>query len=245
MKLVVLGSVHGNLHALTACLNAADAAGYDLMLHTGDLAGSGPHPNECIALLRRRNVLGPRGPWDAALAAGDEQPPWVPGGDEAQRVAGDCYQWTRRTLTEASRRFLAALPFEVRRDAGRMELAVYHASPVDLRTVLLPSAPEARFREQGQESGASVIVLGSAPMAYHRLAEGHHFINVPSLGMPADGQPGASYAVIHIDAGVAVSFRQVPYDAEAAARAASQRGLPPEIALLLRPSAQGAALPAV
>ncbi len=228
MKLIALGSVHGNLHALEACLRDADASGYDLMVHTGDLAGCGPQPDECIALLRHRNVIGPRGPWDAALAAGDDEAPWVPGGAGAQRLAASCYQWTRRAISAASRRLLASLPFEVGRMEGRFQLGVYHASPIDTRTVLMPGSPEARFREVGDASASSVIVLGGAPMFFHRLAGGRHFINTASVGMPADGGGMTGYAIAQIDTGVAVTFRRLAYDAQGAARVAMERGLPAE-----------------
>ena len=226
MKLIALGSVHGNLHALEACLRDADASGYDIMVHTGDLAGCGPSPDACIAALRHRNVWGPRGPWDAALGAGDEEAPPVAGGPEAQRRADACYAWTRRSLSDASRRALASLPFEIRRTVGRLDAAVYHASPVELRTPLLPGSPEPRFRAEGTASGATLIVLGAAPVSFHRLVDGRHFVNVSSLGLPLEDDGATGYAVVQVDSGVAVTFRRVPYDAEGAARAAIELGLP-------------------
>src|SRR5204863_257534 len=66
------GDIHANLPALEAALAVAQAERSDLVLHTGDLTGYGPHPNEVIDLVRTRGILGVRGHFDENAAWGIE-----------------------------------------------------------------------------------------------------------------------------------------------------------------------------
>ena len=50
MKYLVLSDIHASLYALQAVL--ADAKDYEQIIFLGDLANFGPHPSECVDLLR-------------------------------------------------------------------------------------------------------------------------------------------------------------------------------------------------
>lgn len=52
----VLGDIHGNREALEAALGALDRRGVDTLACVGDIVGYNADPDECVAILRRREV---------------------------------------------------------------------------------------------------------------------------------------------------------------------------------------------
>jgi len=81
-----------------------------------------------------------------------------------------------------------------------------------------------------------VIAFGHTHKPWHRVVEGVHFVNTGSVGRPKDGDWRAGFALIDVaESGtLAVEFRRVEYDIEAAADAIRRSGLPVEFADQLR-----------
>ena len=50
MKMLILSDIHANLPALLAVLEAAGKC--DKIIFLGDLANFGPHPSECVEMLK-------------------------------------------------------------------------------------------------------------------------------------------------------------------------------------------------
>ena len=234
MKIIVLGDIHGNLPALEACFQQAEKEGYDWLVHTGDVVGYGPFPDECVHFIHQRNIPGVQGNFDSGVASDADQSGAFEDDPKNRELADETMRWTRQRMDLWTRRWLDGLPFEVRRDAGRTRLAVFHASPVDLSSGLREDLPEPAWKEYGEASNADVIILGHTHRPFHRTFGGRHFINAGSVGLPRDGNPQTGYAVIDIDGNMAVSFRRFPYDIDRAVSAVGERGLPTEIATRLQ-----------
>jgi len=228
MKTIALGDIHGNLPALEACFEQAQAEGYDWIVHTGDVVGYGPFPGECIEFLHRRNIPGARGNFDENVGLDVDESGVADTDPEEKTLADATFRWTRERLDLWSRRWLADLPFEVRLEGHGRVLAVYHAGPVDLLTCLERDTPEPHFIETGQEAGADVIVIGHGDRSFHRGAGRYEFVNPGSVGRPRDGSPQTGYAVIDTDSGAStrVTLRRFPYDVDRTLKAIEQRGLP-------------------
>ena len=71
MKYLVLSDVHANLYALQAVL--ADVKQFDQIIFLGDLANFGPHPGECVDLLREYSPICIMGNHDKKIAYKDEK----------------------------------------------------------------------------------------------------------------------------------------------------------------------------
>ena len=71
MKIAVMSDIHGNIYALMKTLEDIDEQRVDKIICLGDLVGYGPHPNEVIALIRRREIPCIRGNYDASVVDGD------------------------------------------------------------------------------------------------------------------------------------------------------------------------------
>ncbi len=232
MKTIALGDIHGNLPALEACFEQAQAEGYDWIVHTGDVVGYGPFPGECVEFLHHRNIPGARGNFDENVGLdGDES--GAADTDPAEKSLADAtFRWTRETLDLWCRRWLSDLPFEVRLEGDGKVLAVYHAGPVDLLTHLGQDTSESRFIETGQEARADVIVVGHGDRPFHRGAGRYEFVNPGSVGRPRDGSPQTGYAVIETDSGSStrVTLKRFPYDVDRTLKAIEERGLPKTLA---------------
>lgn len=234
MRVTVLSDVHANLPALEAVLQHAEAErALDQVWSLGDLVGYGPHPGECLALLRRYPFLSVAGNHDLAaigeLDTGEFNP------DAAAAVA-----WTARHLTATERAFLRALPL-VRVEG---EFTLVHGSlrhPV-WEYILGPEAARAHLaRQQTPYSFVGhthVPMLGVEPATGETpelwlatdgetvaLAEQRLIINPGGVGQPRDGDPRAAYAVLDLEART-ITFHRVAYDIARTQQAMRAAGLP-------------------
>jgi predicted phosphodiesterase len=236
VKIIALGDVHGNLPALEVCWEQAEKEGCDWIVHTGNVVGFGPFPNECVEFLAGRQIPGARGNFDENVGwDGDESGTRDPDPFELG-LAEAAFAWTKKAIGLKQRRWLADLPFEARPSAsapsagGGARVAVFHAGPIDLHCGLRAEMPESHFAEWGGIAGAEILVLGDTLRAFHRTVEGRHFVNAGSVGRPRDGNPRTGYAAIDIGKEVRVAFRRFMYDVERTVRAIRERGGPGAIA---------------
>jgi len=103
MRVVVLSDIHANLRALDAILGAAGAM--DAVWHLGDVVGYGPDPDAVVDRLRERGAIGVQGNHDLAATGDDVIRDFNPDARAAM-------EWTRRTISPATRDWLAALPWD-------------------------------------------------------------------------------------------------------------------------------------
>lgn len=230
MKIIVLGDIHANLPALEEALEGADAEGFDRILHTGDVVGFGPHPDEVVSLLAERGIEGVRGNHDEAVAAGDVAPAAPLMDERAFDLAAETLLWTHGRISLDTLKFLADLPFERRLAAGPERLALYHANPFDLTTYLPPDAPEPQFEACATAAGADVVVMGHTHVPFQRDLLGRIIVGAGSVGAPRDGDPRGSYAVVHLGGTIQVFHRRFEYDVERTVRDALAAGLSESLA---------------
>ncbi len=111
MRLAVISDVHSNLEAFQAVLDKIDDVGADQIYHLGDIVGYNANPNECVDILRERNIHTIMGNHDAA-ACGLEDP-WF-----FRSAAKKAALWTGDQLRDDVREFLRGLPDEVTFDGA-------------------------------------------------------------------------------------------------------------------------------
>src|SRR3990172_9840728 len=103
MKYAVISDIHSNIEALTETLKKIDSIGVDLILSLGDIVGYNSNPNECVELVRKRNILSIAGNHDIR-AAGQKEP------DDFNQAAKKALLWTRENLSPGNAAFLKELP---------------------------------------------------------------------------------------------------------------------------------------
>lgn len=118
--LAILADIHANLFALQAVLADLRVRQISRILVLGDIVGYGPHPRECIEVLKQQNAIIIQGNHDYAAASGDVSTGF-------SKLACWAIDWTRRVLTQDDMRWLAELPPYFQSDSW---LAV-HGAPID------------------------------------------------------------------------------------------------------------------
>ncbi len=224
MKCLLVSDIHGNWPALQAVLAAEQDA--DQVLCLGDLVNYGPQPAECVAWAMRltppnRVIQGNHDrdfAWDNDLHCAPANRPFA----EVMSAA------TNSGLTLEMKRFLAGLqPVQEFCWAEKLCIACHLPARGPL------SCPfEHQSTEWPWESDIILVGLPEKPFTLvgHPdvlfLAHGHTplktnwgttlVVNPGSVGLPADGDPRAGYAVWQDGE---VELRRVAYDIEETARA--------------------------
>jgi predicted phosphodiesterase len=231
VKIAAVSDIHGNLLALEAVLADIGRRGADLIVNLGDIL-SGP--------------LLPRETADRLMALGF---PTISGNHERQVLCmepadmGASDRYASATITQAQRDWMSALP-PVMRPAS--DVFMCHATPqndVDcyLEDIVDGELRPAALRSIEERTGscdASLIFCGHSHIPrLSRLHSGQVIVNPGSVGIQAYeghhpgphtveiGSPHGRYAIAErTSAGWMVEFIAVPYDWDAAARLAQQRG---------------------
>jgi predicted phosphodiesterase len=235
MRYGVLSDVHGNAFALRAAVDRLTAEGVDEWLCAGDIVGYGPHPNECV------DIIGELG---ARCVAGNHELlvlSRLPL-DQSGRLAQETTPWTRATLHEDRRAYLAALPLSLRVPG----LVMAHGSIGDPQRYVTQAAQAgAQLRDlERMDPQARVLVLGHThrPWLFDQNtgtvpAPGGQVVRLPpaervlvnpgSVGQSrqAERVPRARFALLDLERREA-RFYAEPYDVTAALAALRAHGLP-------------------
>lgn len=186
-RVAALYDVHGNLPALEAVL--ADVAEADVIVVGGDVVG-GAFSSETVERLR---------------GLGDRVR-WLRGNAERELVDGE----RDPALTDEQVDFLYGLPERVELEVeGVGHVLFCHATPQNDIEMVTPLTPDERLRRILDGVGADVVVAGHTHMQEDRRVGGIRWVNVGSVGMPYEDEPGAYWALV----GPEVELRRTEYDA--------------------------------
>lgn len=251
MRYALISDIHANLPALDAVLaHIRSRADVDAVYHLGDLVGYATRPDEVVALLREAGIAGVAGNYDSTVAAnythcGCRYEDPVQSAD-----AHESFEWTKRHITDVTRRSLAALPFRLDLLPGGGHLAgprlvLVHGTPTLNTLYWTEERPDDFCLKMAQLAGlqaGDAIAFGHTHRPWHRAVEGIQFINAGSVGRPKDGDPRAGYVIVEIGGPEArLEFVRVQYDVEAAASEIVASDLPDRFAEYLRTGGKSAA----
>ena len=206
----VIADVHGNVHALSAVLDALSARGFERLICAGDLVGYGPRPNECVERIASLDAVAVAGNHD--LMAIDRL-----AADGAGSLAERTLDWTRAQLSPATRSYLEGLP--LRASADGVEIA--HGS-LDDPTTYVHDCPAAAA-ELAKVPDARAVILGHT---HHPLECGALF-NPGSVGQSRERRPVARAMILDVGESVKAEFLAIDYDVAATERELREAGLPP------------------
>ncbi len=223
----LISDIHGNLPALEAVLEDAARRGIREVWNLGDLLGYAPFPNEVVQRLRAVGAVNLIGNYDRkVLDFEHKRNRWKHKKAPAKFIA---FQWNDAHLSDKVRRFVRALPEQVRRMAGGLEVLMAHGSPVSIDEPLSSGTPESRLGELAKGAEADVVLCGHTHDPFVRRVDGVWFVNPGSVGRPEGGDWRASYAVLEFSDGrLEAKCLRVPYDVNRVVRAVHAAGLPRE-----------------
>lgn len=229
MRLACFSDIHGNVRAFDACLaDLREQGGADRIVGVGDYCMDGPRPDAVVDRLRELGATCVRGNTDRYLS---DTATFV-----ADRAADGrevrALRWQRERLGEERIAWLGALPFAERfapnsaSDAAAA-LLVVHANPKTDDEHLWPDAPDGFLEAVTAEVPERTIAFGHLHVPYVRTWRDRLLVNVASAGLPKDGDPRASYAIItYRSGGWQVRHRRVVFDVDAVAREIERSGMP-------------------
>jgi diadenosine tetraphosphatase ApaH/serine/threonine PP2A family protein phosphatase len=229
MRIAVLSDIHANLVALDAVL--AHLGSVDAVWHLGDVVGYGPEPDGVVERLAGIGAVGVRGNHDAAAVGGPEIEWFNPDARAAM-------EWTKRTIAEPTRAWLADLP-ERRTEDGT---TLVHGSLREPLWEYITSVPVARANLavlptplglHGHTHLPIVWVDDDGAVETISPSNGSTFgyggrralLNPGSVGQPRDGDPTSSYLVLDTSAERA-EWHRVPYDIQVVQAAMRSQSLP-------------------
>lgn len=234
-QIAIVSDIHGNFHALTSVMQDIDNRGIKDIICLGDVVGYGAMPNECVDILRERDIPTLAGNHDHA-AVGIVDITFF------NEIAKRAVHWTRDKLTETNAVWLKDRPYT-------HEIApnyyFVHASPCDPPAwSYVLTFGEARncfnainhqFCFIGHSHQPTVVEKNgkdlTCPEGYSVpiKADCRYLVNVGSVGQPRDRNPAACY--VHLDLEKqTINFIRVPYEIEAAQQAILEQKLPEELA---------------
>ena len=236
MRVAIVSDIHGNRHAFEAVLDAIEASECEEMWCLGDLVGYGADPDACVDLARRHAAVCLAGNHDLGVVGALPL-------EEFSRGAALAAEWTRETITAATREFLEGLePTYLEEQVG-----LYHASPRDPIWEYVLSPLQAELCLDAQPHRVCLIGHSHVALSFSRaegesatgqtrnrdeelgIRDGEWLINPGSVGQPRDGDPRAAWLELDIDGWGAV-YRRTEYDIDGAAAAIRAARLPDSLA---------------
>lgn len=233
MKIALISDIHGNLVALEAVLAELQQQPVDQVICLGDVAATGPQPDETAARLRTLSYPTIMGNTDAWLL----QPHFTPNAGEEIRRFEEIDQWCADQLSAANLAYLLSfrplLPLSI--DA-ETDLLCFHGSPQSNTAIIQATTPEEELQQILAGFHATLLAGGHTHQQMVRHYQDMLLINPGSVGLayecdPQTNQPynvpWAEYAVIEANKGnLHVDLRRVPFDATAVIDAALRSGMP-------------------
>lgn len=212
MKYAFISDIHGNAVALKAVLQDIENQNVDEIVVLGDLCYRGPQPKESLQLVRSLNCQVVKGNADEWVVRGVHKGE-VP--DEAIEMMNKEREWTLTQLDESDLAYLEKLPQSLNLQAEDKNIQVFHATPDSLFDIILPHADDTVITEKMMKAEGHAYVYGHIHNPFVRSINGKLLMNTGSVGLPFDGLPKASYAILEINAGrIRASIERVDFDIE-------------------------------
>jgi len=238
----LLGDVHANMPALEAVMSQLASENIRRLLIAGDIVGYGPHPNECIDLLRDARAICLRGNHDHIIGTST-----VPETLHGSRMIST--QWTIDEVDSPRKAWLRSLALQWHTDKW---MAVHGApqDPTFFNAYVYDLTAEDNLHWMIKRKihycihGHSHLqgVYGTKNMIsdYYRqsgpgsvMLEDYLLICPGSVGQPRCGTPGAEYAIFYPDVSH-LEFRRIDYDMETTIADMKRKNLPDDLMQRLR-----------
>ncbi|AWB28594.1 metallophosphoesterase family protein [Halococcoides cellulosivorans] len=215
MEIALVSDIHGNRVALDAVRE--DMPAVDEVVCAGDVVGYNPWPAAAVEWVRSESIPTVMGNHDRAVATGD-----TPRFND-MALAG--VEYAREVLADDQIDWLGSLPAVTTAVDGRVRIV--HGHPDDPDRYVYAESVTASILDS-----EDLLVLGHTHVPFVREFEDGLVVNPGSVGQPRDGDPGAAYAVVDLDART-VEHHRVSYDVGAVIDAVEEAGLPRRIATRL------------
>ncbi|SHE42129.1 metallophosphoesterase family protein [Clostridium fallax] len=206
MKIAVISDIHGNIYALTKVLEDIDNQQVDTIICLGDLVGYGPHPNEVIAMIRRRNIICLKGNYDASVV--DNGFTFI----RDTTINSFSLPWTVEELRASNRYYLASLPENITLKFEDKTITFVHGSPRAINEYMLENKSD--LDEIMNNFKGDILVCAHTHIPYTKNFGNKILINDGSVGKPKIGRPNSTYVIIDLnkDTNTKIEIKELSYD---------------------------------
>lgn len=230
LRIAVISDIHANLEAFRAVLGDIDDQNVDSIICLGDIIGYGPDPQECVDLIRERDIPTVMGNHEQGLINQIYLARFNP-------PTRDMILMTRELLDDETVNWLITRPKALIMHGSRF----VHGCPPDLVGEYLwkhAGCYERLFYNYPEQfcfvghTHELIHIHGDIDDVTNDLLEPgrisldmdeRHIINVGSVGQPRSNGPEAKY-VIHDAAARTLEVRFIPYDNQTTADKIRTRG---------------------
>lgn len=206
MRIACISDIHGNIYALNKVLESIDENQVDQIVCLGDLTGYGPHPNEAVALIRRRKILCLKGNYDASVV--ENKFSYIRETD----INSFSLPWTVEELRASHKFYLESLPEKLTLTFEDKSILLVHGSPKSINQYLHYDSQDSE--EIMQHIPEDALVCAHTHIPYVKEYGNKLLVNDGSVGKPKNGKPHGTYVILNIEKNkdVKVEIKEVPYD---------------------------------
>ncbi len=228
MIYAIISDIHSNLEALKKVLEEIDKLAGNKTICLGDIVGYGANPNECVEIIKERNVESIMGNHDI-VACGKKEP------YDFNPVARAAVLWTRKALKFENREFLYNLSDVKLVD----DFLIVHGAISDPDLYIF-SSYDARMEFKLMKKHSICFFGHTHVRTYYALINddvrqlfdyelkiepnAKYLINPGSVGQPRDGDPRTSFLIYDSKEGY-VKFIRLEYDISTAQKKIIEAGL--------------------
>jgi putative phosphoesterase len=197
MKIAFISDIHGNAIALETVLEDVKKKKVDQIYVLGDLCYRGPEPKRVLELIRSLQAEVIKGNADEWVVRGVQKGE-VP--DQAFNIMNQEREWTVSQLDPSDIEYLKQLPTEKHFQVNGISIHAFHATPDSLFDIVLPHTEDDTIQKKLMSTTESnIYVYAHIHKPYIRYINGKIVMNIGSVGLPFDGVPKASYAIVEIE----------------------------------------------
>lgn len=206
MRIAIISDIHSNVYALIRVLEDIDSNNIDTIVCLGDLVGYGPHPNEVIAMIRRRNILCIKGNYDASVV--DNGFTYI----RDTNINSFSLPWTVEETRNSNKYYLSNLPDSISLNICEKNITFVHGSPRKINEYLTDNYES--LDEIMSEFNGDILVCAHTHIPYVKKFGNKLLINDGSVGKPKNGTPNATYAILDItkNSSVKAEIKEVYYE---------------------------------
>lgn len=209
MRLAVLSDVHSNFPALLAVAAAIEKEAPDVVVVAGDLINRGPQPRAVWEFVREKNWPLIRGNHEDYVLA---QCAPMTDGDELLHALWQPARWTAEQLDWDGEAIENLPPMFALQAPDYSPVEVWHGTARRNNEGIFPQTPDSALSELIGEEPPPLFACGHTHVPLIRTHGETLIVNAGAAGMPFDGDPRGSYALLDWKNGWTAEIRRVEYD---------------------------------
>lgn len=213
VKLGVITDIHNNLTALKAVVERLNQMDCDKIICCGDIIGIGPCPEETVQyMMQIPNLIAVRGNHEKYLL--EEMPDEYPNEENMGFEEMKHHKWEHNLLSAESISFLESLPYKTDITCNGFNVSImHHCMDSDGHYISYKTNPSEDDLKKMFADVKSDIILYGHDHCRNICKSDKIYINVGSLGCPAQDKNVARAGVVNIEKGnVEIQPIDVEYD---------------------------------